>query len=318
MNVADILVGTRGGPTPNRRYLPNMFSELADPAQPTRHGAYRSFLLRPSLFVCLALLTLSLGVADAQGAAMIDPASARYTAEPGGSIEGSVRVTNPTDVPMRLRLYLSDWDLDPAGNFEFADPGTTVRTASDWLTYAPAVLELAPQESATVPYTATVPSDAVAGTHRTVLFVESEPGEPEPGQAAATFAIRVGHVVYIDVPPLTRAGAIAGIFGEPPAQDGDPYRLTVLYVNAGNAVTGVEGRFTLRNDRGDVVVEADVDRTVVLPDNERAFEIDVQGPLPAGNYTALIVFDYGDAEQEVAGTYDFTLQEDLKASSEAP
>lgn len=295
-----------------------MFSKPAVPARSTRHEAAVLCSLRSSLFASLALLTLSTGFADAQGAAMIDPASARYTAEPGGSIEGSVRVTNPTDLPMRLRLYLSDWDLDPAGNFGFADAGTMAGTASSWLTYAPTVLELGPQESATVPYTAAVPPDAAPGTHWSVLFVESEPGEPEPGQAAATFAIRVGHVIYIDVPPLTRAGAIAGIFGEPPAQAGAPYRLTVLYVNGGNAVTGVEGQFTLRNDRGEIVIEADVDRTVVLPGSQRAFEIDVQGPLSAGNYTALLVFDYGDAEQEVAGTYDFTLHEDLPAPSEAP
>jgi hypothetical protein len=145
-----------------------------------------------------------------------------------------------------------------------------------------------------------------------VLFVESEPGDPEPGQAAATFAVRVGHVVYLNVPPVTRAGAIAGIFGEPPAGPAEPYRLTVLYVNGGNAVTGVEGRFTLSNDRGEAVIEAEIDRAVVLPGSERAFQIDVVGPLPAGGYTALVVFDYGDEDQEVAGTYDFTLEEDLQ------
>lgn len=249
---------------------------------------------------------------------MVDPASALFTAEPGDAVEGSVRVTNPTDVRMRLRVYLSDWELDPAGDFVFAEPGTMAGSASTWLTYDPTVIELEPHATASVRYAASVPQDAVPGTHRTVLFVESEPGDPAPGQAAATFSVRVGHVVYIDVAPLTRNGAIAGIFGEPPAETTDPYRLTVLYVNGGNAVTAVEGHFTLRNDRGEVVIEADVEREVVLPGAQRTFTIDVRGPLPAGNYTALVVFDYGGEEQEVAGTYDLTLDIDLAEPSTEP
>lgn len=292
-----------------------MFSKSGIPVRSSPDGART---LRPLWIACVALLALSTGIAGAQGAAMVDPASALFTAEPGASIEGSVRVTNPTDAPLRLRLYLSDWELDADGNFEFAEPGALAGTASPWLVYAPTVLDLEPHGSATVQYTATVPLDAEPGTHRTVVFVESEPGDPEPGQAAATFAVRVGHVVYVDVPPLTRAGSIAGIFGEPTAGSSDSYALTVLYLNQGNAVTGVEGRFTLRNDLGDAVIEADIDRAVVLPGSERAFRIDVYGPLPAGNYTALVVFDYGDDEQEVAGTYDFTLDEELPDPNEAP
>lgn len=249
---------------------------------------------------------------------MVDPASALFTAEPGDDVEGSLRVTNPTDQPMRLRVYLSDWELDPAGAFVFAEPGTMVGSSSTWLAYEPAVIELGPRATVTVRYAATVPRDVDPGTHRTVLFVESEPGDPAPGQAAATFSVRVGHVVYIDVPPLTRNGAILGIFGEPPVEATDPYRLTVLYGNPGNAVTAVEGRFTLRNDRGDVVIDAAIDREVVLPGAQRTFTVDVRGPLTAGNYTALVVFDYGDEEQQVAGTYDFTLEVDLAEPSTEP
>jgi len=270
------------------------------------------------LAACCALLAVLAGRADAQGAAMLDPSAARHTAEPGATVEGSVRVTNPTGDTLRLRLYLSDWELDPAGNFEFADPGVMAASASPWITFDTTVLDLAPQSSATVRYAAVVPADAEPGTHRSVLFIESEPGETAPGQAAATFSVRVGHVVYIDVPPLTRAGAIAGIFGEPPAEATGAYRLTVLYVNGGNAVTGVQGRFTLRNDRGEAVIEADIDRAVVLPGSERVFSINIHGPLPAGNYTALVVLDYGDEAQDVAGTYDFTLDEELRTASEEP
>ena len=49
----------------------------------------------------------------------------------------------------------------------------------------------------------------------------------------------------------------------------------------------------------------------MLPGVDRAFQINVVGPLPAGNYTALVVLNYGSDEQDVAGAIDFTLTEPL-------
>lgn len=246
---------------------------------------------------------------------MIDPPTRLMTAQAATTVEGSVRITNPTDRPMRLRLYLSDWDLDSGGQFRFMPAESTEASASGWASYSPSVVELPPEDTVEVDYFIEVPADAEPGTYRTVLFVESEPGEPEPGQLGASVSVRVGHVVYVNVPPLDTSGAITGMFGEWAGADGAPYRLFVQYANTGNAVHAVTGELSVRDGTGETVIGSTIDRSVVLPSSDRSFDIDLYGPLEAGNYTALVVLDYGDEEQQVAGTYDFTLERPLERRS---
>ena len=170
---------------------------------------------------------------------------------------------------------------------------------------------MGPNESANLENTQSVPADASSGTHWSVLFVESAPTDPEPGQAAATFSVRVGHIVYVNVPQLETDGAIIGMFGTPPSAPDGAYSIIAQYANTGNAAQGVDGTFTVRNQLGVSVIEAAIERSIVLPGLERAFQINVIGPLPAGNYTALVVLNYGDEERDVAGAIDFTLAEPL-------
>ena len=275
-----------------------------------RHDDPRRYLALPLVFyVLLAASTPLATVAHGQGAAMVDPASVVHVAAPGEAIGGVVRVTNPMEEVLRLRVYLSDWTLDPVGQFTFADVGTLPASASTWITFSPSVLDIEPHATREVRYEVQVPAEAGAGTHQSVLFVESEPSEAVPGQMAATFSVRVGHVVYVNVPPLVTEGAITAIFGEPPTTAGEPYHLTVLYENRGNAAQGVQGSLVVTDDLGETAIEADVERSVVLPSSTRAFEMNLHGLLPGGTYTALVVLGYGDVEREVAGSYDFVVPE---------
>ena len=275
----------------------------------------RTIRTRPNAWLALALAAAALlwGGARAQSAAVVDPASTLHRAQPGETVEGAARFTNPGDGPLPLRLYLSDWSFDAVGNFAFAEPGSTARSASGWLSFAPTAVEVPPSGSSVVRYTVAVPEDAGPGTHWAVLFAESEPSAPEPGQPAAAISVRVGHIVYVNVPPLASEGAIRGIFGEPPTEAFPAYRLLVQYANTGNAAQGVEGTLSVRDERGEAVIEAAVDRQVVLPGSERVLQFNLVGPLAAGNYTALVVLDYGAEDVEIAGTHDFALAEDLAA-----
>lgn len=275
------------------------------------------FVLTKSLVLVVGTILLSSivglpSVASAQGgAALMDPASSLHQGTPGQSISATVRVRNPGANSLNLRLYLSDWSFDPAGQFIFADPGTLQRSASNWLSVEASTIELGPNETTLLPYTIAVPTDAAPGTHWAVIFAESEPTDPEPGQAAASISVRVGHIVYVNVPSLESTGAIVGMFGSPPGSSTGAYTVIAQYANTGNAAQGVEGTFTLRDEQGQNVIEVQIERSVVLPGVDRAFQINVVGPLPAGNYTALVVLNYGSDEQDVAGAIDLILTEPL-------
>lgn len=269
--------------------------------------------------LCIFLLAGLLGTAGAQGgAALVDPSSKLYEAGTGETLSGSVNISNPSEFPLSLRLYLADWSLDLSGQFVISEVGVEERSASDWVNFESTTLQLAPRETIALPYTVSVPAGAEPGTHWGVLFVESEPSDPQPGQTAASFSVRVGHVIYVNVPGGVSEGSIAGVFGQPPSTPERPYTVIAQYVNTGTAAQSVTGTFTVRDQSGASVIEAAIERSVVLPGGTRAFQINVVGPLPAGNYTALVVLNYGDSERDVAGAHDFTLSEPLIEPSTEP
>ena len=278
---------------------------------PERHAKQRALRLTSAWAAFLLAAQLTMVVLSQGGAALMDPASSLYQGRVGETISGTVRVSNPMPTGLSLGLYLSDWSFDPSGQFTFADAGTLERSVSDWLTISATTLQLGPNETVDLPYTISVPADAAPGTHWAVIFAESEPTEPAPGQATATFSVRVGHIVYVNIPTLDSSGAIVGMFGTPPSTPDGAYSIIAQYANTGNAAQGIDGTFTVRNELGETVIEAAMERSIVLPGIDRAFQINVVGPLPAGNYTALVVLNYGDPELDVAGAIDFTLDEPL-------
>lgn len=265
---------------------------------------------------CLRAMVLIVGAmvaftATAQTAAVLDPANALHTVAAGSTISERVNVQNPGQFPLELQIYLADWKHSQTGSFEFLDAGTLDSSLLDWISFPSEPLSIAANGHSTIDYTVTVPSDALPGTYWGVLFVESRPGDVPPGVAATTFSVRVGHIIYVNVPELTSSGAITGIFGESPQSEADPFRVIGLYSNSGNSMQIIQGALTVRDSNGSTVIEVEIPRRVVLPQSTRAIVVNLVGPLPAGNYTAVLVLDYGDESREVAGALDIQLSQPL-------
>lgn len=251
--------------------------------------------------------------AGAQRILAVDPPVKLYRAQPGDTITGSITVLNPGGTRVRAVLSLADWRYREDGTPVYPDAGTLERSLCPWVTFTPAEAMLGPGERATVRYTIDVPADAAAGSHWGELFVTGEDPEPPPGRQMATFSVRVGHTMYVNVPPEEPAGEIAGIFGEPPASPGGAYNLAIQYHNSGNVAQQVRGHVILRDGTGSSVNQVDVPLFVTLPGETTVRVVKVTGPLEAGAYSALVVYNYGDAETDVAGEYGFVLEEPLAA-----
>ncbi len=265
----------------------------------------------------LGLALLTLYTAAAQAMVGVEPAGVILQASPGGQVSQQVKLDNPSDKPLKLRAYLSDWDYSPAGQMQYHPVGTLPESAAPWITFSPATLDLPARASATVRYTVQVPQNATPGTYWAVFFFESETPPGEPGKTLATFKVRVGHVVYVNVPPLKEAGKISGIFGAMATDTPNVYEFAVQYANSGNQAYAVRGRVEVRNIRGDTVVTIPIRKTVALPRATRLITARLTGPLPAGEYTALVVLNYGDATLDLAGEYTFTLDKALGSSMQS-
>jgi hypothetical protein len=263
-------------------------------------------------YVMAAFMLLLSNHALSQAAVGVVPPSQLVTAQPGEQIDGVITINNPNDTPITVRIYLADWNYNAEETQTFYEPGSLSASASPWITFSPSILTLEGQESTEVRYTAEVPINASPGTHWSMLFVEGENPNPAPGDRLATFKVRVGHTIYVNVPPLERDGMITGIFGVPPDDANTPYRFAIQYANTGNAAYAVEGVMELRDISGETVATIDVDRLVVLPHSMRFITSNLFGPLDPGPYTMLIILNYGDRTKDIAGDYTFVLEKPLE------
>ncbi|HEX7022877.1 MAG TPA: hypothetical protein VF171_08465 [Trueperaceae bacterium] len=262
------------------------------------------------LTVVLAAL-LSLSAATAQTALGLQPPAKLYTLAPGESITQTLRVDNPASEPVAIRVYPGDWQFDAYGKSVFYPAGSLPQSASSWITFTPSQLDLESREHGEIRYTLTVPPGTAPGTYWGVLFAEGENPNPTPGETLASFRIRTGHTFYVEVAPVTSSGEIAGLFTTPPATSTDPYTFGVQYSNTGTKLQRLTGRIEVRDTSGATVATIPLDGIISLPGSTRTITAQLYGPLAPGDYTALVVLNYGDPTLDVAGEAFFTLDQPL-------
>lgn len=264
--------------------------------------------------ITLAAVLLG-GTALAQVAALVEPSATAVEALPGQTVTGKVTVQNPGESALDLQVLYRNWTLGMTGEVELGDESNSDASIEHWLDFVADPLRLGPAEARTLNYSVTVPADTDPGTYWGGIFFLSEPSDPIPGMATASIGIQVGHILYVNVPPLEAGGKINAIFEEPASVAGGMHTFLVDYENTGNALQVVEGLMTILDTAVQPVAEVVIKKSIVLPGVPRVFVLGVYGPLPAGDYTAVAVLDYGDEDLEVAGALDFTLHAPLDAPS---
>ena len=68
------------------------------------------------------------------------------TVQPGQTVSGTIEVANQAREPVKLEVYLEDWEYVEGGSGDktFTPPGTSRWSASSWIHYFPNRLELPP------------------------------------------------------------------------------------------------------------------------------------------------------------------------------
>lgn len=267
---------------------------------------------RRTITLALALLLSALSIATAQTAVAIDPPAVIFEAEPGEELTASILVANPGAEAARVRVSLGDWMYQPDGQPVYLDPGSLPESASPWITFSPAEFLLDGHEKKIVRYTIKVPNDAKPGTHWSVLFLQGEDPNAQPGANIATFKLRVAHTIYVNVPPVEWDGEILGIAAVPPEKPDGPIAIAIQYANTGNGAYAVTGKLEVRDAGGQVVGRAEIDRTVVLPGATRVLLANFYGPINKGDYVILAVLNYGSETVDIAGQTVVSLPFDLE------
>lgn len=251
------------------------------------------------------------GVTGAQGAVSVQPNAIIHTTSPGGSVTQQLRLDNPGTAPLNISIYPGDWQHDSGGQIAFFPAGTLESSAANWLSFDVDTLELGANSQATISYTVTVPADAAPGSYWAALFAEGVDPSIDQSRAITTFRLRTAHMLYVNIPPATTGGRIIGILGQAPATEIDPYTMQLTYLNEGNTIQILTGTVEIRSVTGELIETITMDRQMALPGVSRNFTLQLYGPIPAGDYLALALLNYGDIGTDVAGEFVFRLDQAL-------
>ena len=208
----------------------------------------------------------------------------RYEVDPGGTLDDAIVVTNHGDTALDLSIYAADGFTTDSGELDVgtADDGAT--SVGAWLTLTESHLTVPAGESVEVPFTVSIPDDAVPGDHAGAVVTSLTSPDRSTGISVDR---RLGIRVFARVsgelsPALTVQDAQVSYQGT-----ANPFALgsaTVTYtvVNTGNTrlsgeqlvrVAGPFGWF-----RTDVPADGLPD---LLPGESRTVRVSVPGVVPA-------------------------------------
>jgi len=238
---------------------------------------------------CLKLISLllfaALSVLPFQGAAAfgigLQPTTVEMQIEPGQRQRQVITIVNVhKELPIALTLGLADWSLDETGQIELAPPGDMDRSASDWVRFSPAFVDLKPGESQQVVVDMVAPTRVQkSGDHRFALIAStilpderaSEPGVWKKYQLASLFYLNVG-------PSESRPVVLGAELVEAPS---DRTELVVRFGNEGDAHARLEGEIEVRGSNGQSLGTAPVSNFVVLDEAERLLSLNFPALVPA-------------------------------------
>ncbi len=141
---------------------------------------------------------ITFGIAPAGEEGADDRVSFRLELEPGASHDDYVEVTNYSEETITLALLASDGTVTAEGNFDVLPSDVAPEAAGAWIDIADEV-ELEPMGSAVVPFTITVPEDAVPGDQPAGIVASlRSAGSDEQGNAVSLDS-RAGARVHLRV-----------------------------------------------------------------------------------------------------------------------
>lgn len=200
-----------------------------------------------------------------------------------------------------LTVGIADWTLDEHQQLELSPPGTSARSAADWVRFSPAALELSPGESQRIVVEIDVPVGVSGpGDYRFAILVSPVLPPPEARRQAPSGVwsrVQVSSLFYVTVPPAKADAVVVDARLVRGAEGGPAVRFGVH--NRGTSHSRLSGELRLLDSRGAVVLRQPISRVVlegqigqVLAPLDETWR-----DLPPGRYQ--VAFDLRDYEGQV-------------------
>jgi hypothetical protein len=244
-------------------------------------------------------LALGLGatvpVARAQSLGLV-PAEVDYAFKPGQPFEFELSSTNHTQVPVDMRVTVTDLWYNEKNEKVFGPPGSSPHSAANWFEVVPRQIAVPAQGVGKVKVLVTPPLNT-SGGYYAVVFLESKPelmsGAAREGKAVYT-NLRLGCLVLLSAEHTqTYTAEVSNAKVTPPS---GTRALQVDYVltNKGNTHLFPKPAVAIFKSGKELVGKAEGDTKRFFPGQKDSMTVSWPGSLPPGSYTAVLTILYGE------------------------
>ncbi|HBB86519.1 MAG TPA: hypothetical protein DC047_02760 [Blastocatellia bacterium] len=259
------------------------------------------------LLSCIALLCCIGGAQAQQNSVSVSPVSIDAKVKRGASYTQTFTLTNNTGTRLRFKCSVSDVWYDEGNKRVTGRPGTLPHSASLWVQFSPAEIDVEPGSSASVKAIVTVPQTAAGGYYSVPIF-EALPVDPvlasatiaKVSTAKASIGVRFkGLMMFTTLNASEYNVEIMGGHISPPSASAE-LAMQLDVRNRGNAHARLHGSYAILNSSGALVGRGAIKETRYLPDQRKMLEAGWAGELSPGKYTAVITVSYDRVGMEPA------------------
>jgi hypothetical protein len=252
----------------------------------------RGFLLH--LLIGLGCLTFMTGQAQAQSLGLA-PAQVVQKFKPGVPFEFDLSTVNSGDTAADMRVDVTDFWYDGENEKVFSLPGTSPRSAANWIQFVPEHFEVGPHGTQKMKAIVTPPADAKGGYYA-VLFVQSKPqlSFPKSDGKGVFTSMRIGCLVLLHAENTEDYKIeLSNVTVTPPA-DTHGLRVDFDLLNSSNTHVFPVARVAVLDANRKLVGKAESVEKRFLPGQRNSMHVEWTGKLQAGNYTAVLTVAYGE------------------------
>ena len=223
------------------------------------------------------------------------PAQVVENFKPGVPFEFDLSTVNSGETPVDMHVEITDFWYDEKNEKVFSSPGTSPRSAANWIQFVPDHFAVAAHGSQKMKAIITPPADARGGYYA-VLFVQSKPqlSFPKADGKGVSTSMRIGCLVLLRAENTEEYKIeLSDVKVTPPAE---ARGLSVDFdlLNASNTHVFPVARVAVLDSGRKLVAKAESPEKRFLPGQKSSMHVEWAGKLPAGSYTALLTVAYGE------------------------
>lgn len=244
----------------------------------------------------------------------VDPPKVFLTIPAGQSGGGKLTVRNPSEEPIKIKIYAQDWKYNDLhdGTKVFFPFNTLPLSCANWISFSLSELDIPADGQQDIYYTVKAPKDSVGG-HFAVLFFESTMAKPIPaGNVSLGLIVRLGVIFYVETAGNSVRTAEIENFSIKRPSNSKPLEVSMDVKNTGNTDIIAKGTLHLINKKGVVFVRSSLNKSYTLPAENAKLTGSWKEPLPKGIYDAVLTVDIGKASQEEDWTADFVITKETE------